>query len=174
MTFWEAIRIGYRRCLTFRGRASRSEFWYFVLYVVLGFVVCDRIDQALFGAWGCASVTMLFLVVGGLPLIPAAWRRMHDTGRSGFHVLCPAIVMIGAHTFVRFLGSVARSGTGGVFGALREAVNGNAALIVGTVTLVVMFTPLLVIWWLARPSEPRENRWGPPSGGLRPGGSGRG
>lgn len=176
MDFWQAVRAGYRRCLTFQGRSSRPEFWYFVLYAFLGSVVCGRIDQALFGAWGPAPVSTLFLVVGGLPLIPAAWRRMHDTGRSGVFVLYPAIVMIGTTTFIGFLAGVAPSEPGETFGHLREAVSAIGGMIAAGAVFVLAISPLLVIWWLSRPSEPRANRWGRPvnSPALSPGETGRG
>ena len=36
MTFFEAISSGFRNYVGFSGRASRSEFWYWILFTVLG------------------------------------------------------------------------------------------------------------------------------------------
>lgn len=164
MSFGEAIRTGYRRCLTFQGRASRPEFWYFVLYYVVGSAICARIDTGLFGDYGPTPASSLFFVVGGFPLIAAAWRRMHDTGRSGVFVLYPAIVMIGLTTFIGLLAGVAPGAPGQAMQELREAITAIGGLIAVGSMFVLVISPLLVIWWLTRPTQPGENRWGWPGG----------
>ena len=87
-----------RRYAQFKGRASRSEFWYavlgdfiisfiFQLFIILGSTV---------GSTACYSettcyiltliITVLFLVYRGfmlLPMLAVAVRRLHDTGRGG-------------------------------------------------------------------------------------------
>ena len=49
MTFKEAVRTCFSKYITFSGRASRSEYWYFVLFVILGSIVCNIVDTILFG-----------------------------------------------------------------------------------------------------------------------------
>ena len=41
ITFGQAIKLGFRNCFRFSGRASRSEFWYFILFyaIILSAVV---------------------------------------------------------------------------------------------------------------------------------------
>lgn len=97
MSFSEAIKT----CLvdkyaTFSGRATRSEYWYVVLFgyllalliVLLGMMV-DSPELII----GLSSVLSLILLVPGLAV---CIRRLHDTGRSGWWYLLVLIPYIGA------------------------------------------------------------------------------
>jgi len=76
----------------FRGRASRSEFWWFFPVVVaLNFTVNDYIGKFILithlpiPLW---AATYLFVhVVIHLPLWAVAVRRLHDTNRAGWWIL---------------------------------------------------------------------------------------
>ena len=78
---------------------------------------------------------------------------MHDTGRSGLYVLYPLIVMVGIGSFAAMFGGFDLSGDG--------AFSGFVGIIMAGALLVAMFSPLLVLWWLTRPSQPGSNDWGP-------------
>ena len=97
MTFSEAIKT----CLvdkyvTFSGRATRSEYWYVVLFgyllalliVFLGMII-DSPELII----GLSTVLSLILLVPGLAV---CIRRLHDTGRSGWWYLLVLIPYIGA------------------------------------------------------------------------------
>ena len=45
MNFWEATASGFKRYFDFKGRATRSEFWYFLLFFILAYVVVWLIDH---------------------------------------------------------------------------------------------------------------------------------
>lgn len=86
MTFGDAIRACFSRYATFRGRAIRSEFWYFVLFIFLGGIVTGLIDGLSFG-WPIRDPQVfnsLFGLVTVIPSIAVAVRRLHDTNRSGW------------------------------------------------------------------------------------------
>ena len=165
MTFPDAIRTCFGKYVTFSGRASRPEYWYFVLFVVLGGAVAGILDGQLFGAASIETgpgsvsaqangpITSLFSLATILPGLAAAWRRMHDTGRSGLYVLYPLIVMVGIGSFAAMFGGFDLSGDG--------AFSGFVGIIMAGALLVAMFSPLLVLWWLTRPSQPGSNDWGP-------------
>ena len=162
MSFGAAIRACVRRGLTFSGRAGRPEFWWFFLFVNLGLVAAAEIDTTVFGMSGAAPVSGLFLLAVFLPLLAAAWRRMQDTGRSGLYVLYPFIVMVGLTTFMGVMAGVAPSHPGAALSDLREAATALGIAVTMIAAFVFMISPLLVIWWLARPSQPGQNQWGWP------------
>ncbi len=66
-------------CLTryadFEGRASRSEYWWFALFVGLLTAAIAQVSESLGG---------VILVLALLPLTAAGARRLHDTGHSGW------------------------------------------------------------------------------------------
>ncbi|WP_099827220.1 DUF805 domain-containing protein [Oceaniglobus indicus] len=165
MTFTQAIRTCMRKYVTFSGRASRPEYWKFILFVIIGTILFGVVDAILFGTTmvetspGHAALQAdgplagLFALVTFLPALAAGWRRMHDTGRTGFYLFYPLIVMVGITGALAFFGGL-------------DAVQDGAADIVASAILipamiVLAVSPLLVLWWLARPSEPRPNQWGP-------------
>ncbi len=152
---------------TFSGRASRKEYWYFILFFFLGSLVCGLLDQLVFGVpvagidapgdGGDGPIELIFGIAMFLPILAAGWRRMHDTGRSGLLLFYPVIVMIGIATFAGLVGGFAPL-LAGDFGALFA---GGATIVIGLALIVLFLSPLIVIWWLASPSEPGSNAYGP-------------
>ncbi|MFN7598777.1 MAG: DUF805 domain-containing protein, partial [Cereibacter sp.] len=49
MTFQDAVRSCFSKYATFSGRARRSEYWYFILFTVIGSAIAGVVDNALFG-----------------------------------------------------------------------------------------------------------------------------
>ncbi len=74
-TFFGAIRVCLTKYADFNGRATRSEFWWFALFVTLVTAAFTYLSENL-GA--------IFLIVVLLPLLAAGTRRCHDSGRSGW------------------------------------------------------------------------------------------
>ena len=88
MEFKEAVKI----CLTkkyccFKGRASRSEFWWFCLFTLLiniAVVIVGAIAPAL--ASIISAVQALWLL---LPTVSVSTRRLHDRDLSGWWQMLP-------------------------------------------------------------------------------------
>jgi uncharacterized membrane protein YhaH (DUF805 family) len=104
MTFSEAVNSVLSKYATFTGRATRAEFWRWVVVFVLITIVTRMIDGALFASsiqesfyvrdtWQpLTSITILALL---LPNMALAVRRLHDIGRSGWWLLLMLIPLIG-------------------------------------------------------------------------------
>jgi uncharacterized membrane protein YhaH (DUF805 family) len=83
----------------FRGRASRSEFWYFVLFQVLLFVILSTIDAAVFQ--GAASVLVsLAILLLFFPALAVTVRRLHDGDISGWWGLLALVPLFGLYILV--------------------------------------------------------------------------
>lgn len=94
MTFTESIKTCFSKYADFDGRASRSEYWWFVLFIVLvGFGVSIVSEM----------LALVFYVGTLLPSIAAAARRLHDTNRSGWLQLIALIPLIGWLIVIYFL-----------------------------------------------------------------------
>ena len=86
MTFTESIKTCLSKFADFNGRASRSEYWWYVLFIVLTGAILSAINR---------NLAALFYLVTLLPSIAAAARRLHDTNRSGWLQLIGLIPLIG-------------------------------------------------------------------------------
>lgn len=94
MTFQESIQVCFQKYVDFSGRASRSEYWWFALFVFLGCFVLS-----LFSYW----LQALFALGTLLPQLAAASRRLHDTNRSGWWQLICLVPVIGWIVLIVFL-----------------------------------------------------------------------
>ena len=91
MGFGQAISAGFSNYVNFSGRACRSEYWYWILFIIIADIVAAIIDQTL----GIQLVTGLFGLVTIIPNIAIAIRRLHDLDRTGWWVLLGFIPLIG-------------------------------------------------------------------------------
>ena len=141
MSFTEAIKTCFRKYIDFSGRASRSEYWWFILFTVIARIVTTFIP-------GVGFIVSLGLL---LPSLSATARRLHDTNRTGWWILLP----IGAG----ITGIVA----GIILATIDLWVLGVAIAILGP---IIGFLALL--GFLMQPSDPGPNRYGsapfPPRG----------
>jgi len=95
MNFTEAIQSGFNNYVNFSGRAQRSAFWFWVLFVFAASIVAGILDMAIFGAESYTPLSTLFGLAVFLPGLAVAVRRLHDTGRTGWWVLLWLIPIIG-------------------------------------------------------------------------------
>ena len=85
MGFIEAVRICLGKYAQFNGRASRSEYWYFFLAIVIYFFVAGfllgmtGVSEEVFGL-----ATLVLLIPIFIPGISVAARRLHDINQSGW------------------------------------------------------------------------------------------
>jgi uncharacterized membrane protein YhaH (DUF805 family) len=87
MGFQEAITAGFRNYVNFTDRASRSEFWYWTLFVVLLSIVTALIDQFAFPTSQLSPLNSIAGLVTFLPGLSVAVRRLHDLDRTGWWIL---------------------------------------------------------------------------------------
>jgi uncharacterized membrane protein YhaH (DUF805 family) len=94
MDFKTAVRTCLSKYATFSGRAGRSEYWWFVLFLLLAGMAVAVVDAALFGLMG-QPIAALWSLAMILPTLAAGTRRLHDTGRSGWFQLVAFIPAVG-------------------------------------------------------------------------------
>jgi uncharacterized membrane protein YhaH (DUF805 family) len=101
MSFSQAVSsVLLNKYATFSGRARRSEYWWWYLFVTIVFLVAGILDRAvgltysdftLGGGWIATIAAIVFLV----PNLAVAVRRLHDTGRSGWWLLIGLVPFVG-------------------------------------------------------------------------------
>lgn len=104
MGFVEAVKTCLKKYFDFKGRARRSEFWWFVLFFLLvyfvGSMVMAFIAEMLAEAldMDVAKVAIVLVTLLALafffPFIAVLTRRLHDTGRGGWWVALAVLCSI--------------------------------------------------------------------------------
>lgn len=104
MTFFEAVAKCYRKYLVFSGRASKREYWWFVLLTFL-FVWPLFLAEIGTGTWyGFLSFVYFMLTISTVLPLAAVWtRRMHDVGKSAWNGFFFLIPIIGFFLLLRWL-----------------------------------------------------------------------
>lgn len=103
--FADVIKTVFGRYIQFSGRARRSEYWYWVLFVVLVSIGLSVVDGFIFG-FGESDLAVLgplFSLATFLPSLAVGFRRMHDTGRSAWWLLIGLIPLVGAIILIVWL-----------------------------------------------------------------------
>lgn len=86
--FPTAVRKFFTGYFDFNGRASRTEFWYAMLFYVLLLFVLARLNLP-------DLVLSILLVITMIPFFSVTARRLHDTNRSGWYQLVSWFMPVG-------------------------------------------------------------------------------
>lgn len=86
---------------TFSGRASRAEYWWFVLFYTLAMIAAlfmDTLqviaaDVPSLNPFSYTSIWLSLLTL--IPMLSVTVRRLHDSGRSGFWYLLFLVPVVG-------------------------------------------------------------------------------
>ena len=154
MTFIESVSSCFRKYGTFSGRASRSEFWFFILFLVILGTITTIIEAKLypppeipgeevFFAIGFrfsldSPVSAIFTLLCLPPLLSVTARRLHDGDKSGWWQIIRAAPVLIVIPFV---------------------ITGVEALFfIGFVMTIALF--ILVLIWLIKKGTDGEYRFG--------------
>ena len=89
------ISVCFRKYFDFKGRASKSEFWSFFLFLAIVGIVLVLLFFVLLGSEGVTVwVLILLFILNFFPYIAVTARRLHDFGRSGW-IQCIFIIIGG-------------------------------------------------------------------------------
>ncbi len=90
MTFFAAVSSCLRHSFNFTGRAPRSEYWYWGLFILLCSFMIGLLGPVLFGRTSVSStlvanpLILVFSLAIVLPNLSVMVRRLHDVGKSGW------------------------------------------------------------------------------------------
>ena len=98
MPFMDAMKSGFRNSFKLSGRASRSEYWYWVLggfifqmVMLVGSIVLAIVEIPVLPA--LMILAPILLVPGSITLVV---RRLHDVGMSGWMWFVALVPVVGA------------------------------------------------------------------------------
>jgi uncharacterized membrane protein YhaH (DUF805 family) len=133
-----------RHYATFRGRASRSEFWWFYLVVLIG--IAATYALRLIAPVAAHAIRDVWNLLLALPHLAVTTRRLHDVGRSFWWV---AALLIDFALVLLF--------------ELNNASDSLATTILGLLAILAFFALLIILLYLlAIPGDSKRNRYGDP------------
>ena len=92
--YWSKYKSGLENSATFSGRARRREYWFFVLFNIIIFVLVSVLFTSEYNQWHSAIFSLFLQILS----IAVGVRRMHDVGKSGWFLLIPIYNLILACT----------------------------------------------------------------------------
>ena len=134
---------------TIKGRMPRNEFWQFMLFNIVFWLLSQMVDQLFVSILSFRFIRFLYQIVLLAPTISAIVRRLHDTGKSGkwllllFGIACLSPVIF----FLRFVNY------GITFGYSSHVITALSVLII--LTIVVL------IYLLSLAGDKGINKYGP-------------
>lgn len=140
MTFSSAVKTCLSKYATSTGRASRSEYWWFYLFIILGTIFFGIIEGMFFGFDDTdpSPISTVFSLATFIPTIAVTIRRLHDVDRSGWWQIAPiGLILIT-----------------GIMAAIEAVILATAA---GVAALVCV---ILLIVWLIKRGTIGDNRFG--------------
>lgn len=87
--------------MEFNGRASRSEYWYFMLGYMIVYIVLSIVGGLISQTVSMVLVSLLCLGVL-LPSLAVGVRRLHDLNKSGWWLLIALVPLIGSLILLYF------------------------------------------------------------------------
>ena len=118
MSFIESVTTCFQKFVTISGRASRAEYWWYMLFYVLceipifallAVYIAVKANSSADGGFPIIPVVMVTLLICvilfilGIPLLTATIRRLHDTDRDGMWFFIQFIPYIGSIILLVFM-----------------------------------------------------------------------
>jgi uncharacterized membrane protein YhaH (DUF805 family) len=184
MTLVEAAKIGFRKYFVFSGRASRQEYWKFVLSIFLIAVLITIINGVIFGptleetitttvaadgsttkssgvtrVYDGGTLGTIFSLFCVIPGLSAAARRLHDTNRSGWWLCAPLVISIlGIISAILVeVGPVAMLEALRSTGSIQVQLGSGFSVLLA---LIVFASWITLLVWLCQRSSSGPNRFG--------------
>ena len=170
MGFFEAVKTCLKKSFVFKGRARRSEFWWWTLFsTVFGFIVTlpaeeiseDNVLLTVLYALGLLALCVYL----GIANFAVATRRLHDIGRSGWWYGASLIfgAVWGVWMVVKMVGII-----GGMNPAHVDVESDAFALTLLKEMWAVVLIPyviyiaysILLLVWYCKDSQPGANKYG--------------
>ena len=91
INLFNAIKICFQKFFIFTNRASRSEYWWFILFYTIFATIPTFVLNENVVVFGSIMALLLFI-----PGIAATVRRLHDINKSGWFIFISLIPILGS------------------------------------------------------------------------------
>ncbi len=153
MNFNDSVKSVFNNYSNFKGRARRSEYWWFVLFTVIVNFVLSMLPSI---------VGNLFSVAIFIPSLAVLIRRLHDTGKSGWFSLIiylPLFIFIGFFVYV-----FSKVGLENLKNPdpeiIKNAIGSNSLMFLGLFGILFLIAAIYMLVLLCTDSQSGENEYG--------------
>ncbi len=163
MTLPDAVKHVLRNYAEFRGRATRAEFWWWQLSVLIAGSALGSVDASIASFGGGNAYSPLGAVFGLATLLPGLAvnvRRLHDIGKSGWWLV--ALFTAGILGWIPIAAGLAVAAINGLFDSVWSKATVVPLLLGIGIALVIWL--VIAVWfvlWMARQGQTGNNRFGP-------------
>ena len=170
MTIQESVKTCLRKYADFNGRATRAEYWWWVLATVMVSFAIGAVDgfiNAFAGPYAFSPFSAIFGLAVLLPDLAVTCRRLHDIGKTGWwqllwFVIAGAGWLLFAVGLIITLVSLFSGGWDDDFFRHAEFTDFVPAILTFVIALVVSLAVLVwALIWLVRQGEYGSNKYGP-------------
>jgi uncharacterized membrane protein YhaH (DUF805 family) len=164
-----AVKTCFKKYCDFKGRARRSEFWWFMLFVIVVSTVISYFGMILPGV---GYVSLAFSLAVLIPELAVLCRRLHDANHGSWWVALMALLVAGYYgSFISMVGSnyndlISSSDVTDVMGVAREMANSvqaspGLATAMSLCAMGALVLGIILIVFTVKDSYWRENKYGP-------------
>lgn len=147
MNFMDAVKTCLTKYADFNGRARPSEYWWFMLSLIIAALIINSISTTLGNIFSLATF---------VPSIAVTARRLHDTNKSGWLQLWWGIAGI-VGVVLAIYGFASMFFPGGLAGT-------GSATIGGMGGLLMLASVAVAIYFMVQTGDAGDNQYGvPPS-----------
>jgi uncharacterized membrane protein YhaH (DUF805 family) len=105
INIFDAVGICFKKYFVLKGRASRSEYWYFYLFSLILYII-----PFIIGGEDADVFIGLFILILTIPSVTVSIRRLHDIDKSGWYVFIYLIPFVGGIIMLVMCASVGTEG----------------------------------------------------------------
>jgi len=165
MGFVESVKTCLKKYVTFSGRASRSEFWWFMLFGFIlsivftlpmgGVTEVNLTDQGTMNLKSISITAILFQIISlilSIPFYAVTFRRIHDINRSGWWVGGPILISSLISSLMLILVLIGATSP--------LSMHKNDLFISFFVIGMLLYSILMFVWFCTKGTE-GPNKYGP-------------
>ena len=147
--FFQAIKTCFKKSFSFKGCASRSEYWYFILFcyviLILLFVFSNiMLTKYMFSAYRLLqSIFCIFSLIIMPAIVSAEVRRMHDAGKRGFFIAIPIVSFI---ITLMPQSESSRYRCGKIIHPVSNAIGMSVLIFISTIYLFYVIQIIHIVW----------------------------
>ncbi len=155
--FKEAAVNACKKMFQFKGRIRRSEYWWGVLAITIAAFVLSLIPII-------GQIAILFVGIAGIAMI---FRRLHDTGRSGWWWGCSCclgiiagVLFFSSIDFQAYMAAASSSDMSAMMNVITSGLTGGTGIAALLLYIARMVLGLAIFVFTLLDSQPEANKYG--------------